>query len=137
MLLLASMVLFSLAFFFLPMVLIFPSKFVTSFTFGSISFMSAIGIWNGPKATLRSLFNPERLPFTSVYLLSIFASLYAALVMGNYIVVLAASIAQVVALLWYGLSFVPGGTRGLSFLSSMMCRSVSGLCTNCYSSGSG
>lgn len=128
---------FALAFFFLPMVLLYPSKFATSFTFGSICFMSAFAIWNGPKPTLRSLFSRERWFFTLVYVASIVATLYSALILRNYLAVIVSASAQTVALLWYGATYIPGGTAGMGFISSMVCRAAHSMTRQCFSAVGG
>lgn len=70
-LLLASAVLFGMAVLFFPMALLMPAKFATSFTFGSLCFMGAFLVWRGVRPSLIQLLDPERLPFTAAYLLSI------------------------------------------------------------------
>jgi len=64
----------------LPMVVLFPAKFALSYTFGSILILSSFSFIRGPKTHFMSLLVRERLPFTACYILSIAATLYAALV---------------------------------------------------------
>lgn len=71
-LLIGSLVMFSLAIFvFLPMVLLVPTKFALSFTLGSLMFMTAFAILNGPRSTLRQLIARDRIVFSTLYTLSI------------------------------------------------------------------
>lgn len=75
-------------------------------------------LW-GPVNHLKHLFSSERLVFTSVYFLSLFATLYFALSLQSTIFTSIAAIVQVVALLCFVLSNVPGGQTGLKFFSSI------------------
>lgn len=118
MLLAGSAVLFSMAIFmFLPVVILFPSKFATTFTFGSLMFMAALAILRGPRSTLLGLLQRERLPFSGAYIGSIVLTLYAALVAQSYLLILLSVGVQFSALAWYGASFVPGGSVGMSIVS--------------------
>ena len=71
-------------------------------------------------------------PFSAAaaYLGSIGATLYAALIMKSYILSLVCSGLQVVALLYYVLSYFPGGAQGVKFMLNMFVSAV----TSCFSS---
>jgi hypothetical protein len=72
---------------------------------------------------LKGMCAPDRRLFTSIYLGSMFMTLYFTFQFGGasgYLLVLAASGAQMIALLWYLLSFLPGGAMGLQYLFSML-----------------
>lgn len=75
-------------------------------------------LW-GPVNHLKHLFSSERLLFTSVYFVSLFATLYFALSLQSTIFTSMAAIVQVAALLCFVLSNVPGGQTGLKFFSSI------------------
>lgn len=121
-----SALFFALAFFVgLPMLAVRPQKFALSFTFGSILFMSSFAILKGPMAHLQSLFVRERLLFTTIYFMSIFMTLYLTFSFGGisgYAFVMGASACQLMALLWYLISFLPGGSAGLNLVISAMWR---------------
>lgn len=121
-----SALFFALAFFVgLPMLALRPQKFALSFTFGSILFMSSFAILKGPMAHLQSLFVREQLLFTTIYFMSIFTTLYLTFSYGGasgYVLVMGASGCQLVALLWYLISFLPGGSAGLSIVLSAIWR---------------
>jgi hypothetical protein len=135
-LLIMSGVFFAVAFFIgLPLVLLSPGKFGMSFTLGSLLFMGAFAIMEGPVAHLKRTCSLERLPFTLVYITSMLATLYACIVAKSYIMTVACSIAQICALCWYALSQVPGGSRGLKYIAGMawtaglaMVKSVLSMC---------
>lgn len=67
----------------------------------------------GPTKHLRSMVARDRLPFSLAYVGSMVGTLYACLVLKSYIWVVAFSAVQMVALAWYFLSFVPGGSQGM------------------------
>lgn len=125
-LLFLSALFFALAFFVgMPMIAIRPQKFALSFTFGSLTFMASFGILVGPKEHISGIIKADRLPFTAIYFGSMLATLYFTFNMGGasgYLFVMGASGAQLVALLWYLISFLPGGSAGLSIVLSAMAR---------------
>uniref|UniRef100_A0A7S0Y7I4 Vesicle transport protein n=1 Tax=Pseudo-nitzschia delicatissima TaxID=44447 RepID=A0A7S0Y7I4_9STRA len=124
-LLFLSALFFALAMFVgVPMLAIKPQKFALSFTCGSITFMGSFAIMKGPYEHFRSMFTMERLPFTTIYLGSMFWTLYLTCSKGGlkgYAYVLIASGTQLVALLWYLISFLPGGAMGLQMLTRTLC----------------
>jgi hypothetical protein len=123
-LLFLSALFFALAFFVgMPMIAVRPQKFALSFTFGSFMFMLSFGILKGPMEHLKSLFQAERIYFTTLYFGSMFLTLYATFSYGGasgYILVMSASGAQLVALMWYLISFLPGGSSGLKYVGLAM-----------------
>ena len=83
--------------------------------------MSSFGILTGPAAHFQSMLTAERLPFTIIYMGSMCATLYFTFSFGGasgYVLVLVASGCQLIALLWYLISFLPGGSTGLSIVLS-------------------
>jgi len=123
-LLFLSVLFFALAFFVgMPMITLRPQKFALSFTCGSLTFMGSFGIMKGPQEHLLSMVQPDRLLFTTFYLGSMFATLYFTFRFGGasgYLLVITASVLQLVALLWYLISFLPGGTSGLTYVFAAM-----------------
>jgi Got1/Sft2-like family len=123
-LLFLSALFFALAFFVgLPMIAFKPQKFALSFTCGSITFMGSFGILKGPMDHLQSMFTADRMFFTTIYFGSMFMTLYLTFTKGGikgYALVMAASAAQLLALLWYLVSFLPGGAMGLQLVARAM-----------------
>lgn len=119
-----SALFFALAFFVgMPMIAVRPQKFALSFTCGSLTFMGSFGIMKGPAEHLMSMIQPDRLAFTFLYLTSMFLTLYCTFSFGGasgYLLVVASSGAQLVALLWYLISFLPGGASGLKYVFAAM-----------------
>ena len=110
----------------LPLIVIAPSKFATSFTVGSLCIMGSFGALRGPKQQLEHMLSADRLSFTSVYLGSILGTLYAALVMHSYVLSILCSGVQVVALLYYVMSYFPGGEAGMKAAVGMLGQGFAG-----------
>lgn len=122
---LGSLILYGAAVFvFLPMVILAPSKFASSFTFGSILWMAAFAMLRGPKTMALSLANKEKLPFTTSYIGSLLLTLYATMISQSYFLILLAVIIQMTAMVWYSASHIPGGTAAAGALGRL-----------CFSSG--
>ncbi|KAJ3330903.1 Vesicle transport protein [Kappamyces sp. JEL0680] len=119
----SSFIFFMISLFTLPMVLLAPGKFAMTYTMGSLLFLSSFTLLNGWKAHAKHLFSWERAPFTGVYLGSMAACLYFAVVSPNYLAILLFTVFQIIALAWYLGSYLPGGTQGLRW----MARSTTGL----------
>ncbi|KAK3832010.1 MAG: ER-to-golgi vesicle protein transport Sft2 [Linnemannia gamsii] len=99
---------FMIAFFVgLPLLIVKPSKFATSFTLGSILLMASFALLRGPAAHLKALISKERLPFTGTYLGSMIFVLYSSLILGNYFLTIIGIVIEVLALLYYFTSYSP------------------------------
>jgi len=86
---------------------------------GSLTFLGSFAILKGPKEHFLSLIQADRLYFTTIYFGSMFMTLYFTFSFGGasgYLLVISASACQLVALVWYLISFLPGGTAGLSYV---------------------
>eukprot|EP00742_Colponemidia_sp_Colp-10_P002513 GILJ01002685.1.p1 GENE.GILJ01002685.1~~GILJ01002685.1.p1 ORF type:complete len:280 (+),score=34.08 GILJ01002685.1:62-841(+) len=122
-LLVIGLICFFLAFSFLPLVVLRPSKFALLFTIGSLCFMGSFAFLRGPLEHAKYLFSMERLPFTLTYFGSMLLTLYASLIAQSYIMVVVFAVCQIFALLWYSCSYFPGGTRGMQFITKMIAKS--------------
>lgn len=124
----------------LPMITIRPQKFALSFTFGSLTFMGSFGILRGPQAHFAAMFARDRIPFTLTYLGSMVGTLYFTFTahgVKGYVTVLIASGIQLLALLWYLITFLPGGAQGMRVLTSAiltMLRPIIVGCSKCCKS---
>ena len=110
----------------LSVVLLAPSKFAVSFTLGSACFMGSFALLQGPWSWFKSVCSKERLPFTLSYFGSMGITLYACLSLRSYVLTLAFSSLQLLALAWYGSSYVPGGRTGMYFVTKMLGRMLKG-----------
>lgn len=135
-LLFLSALFFALAFFVgVPMLALKPQKFALSFTCGSLTFMASFGILSGPLEHLKSMFRAERMLFTTIYLGSMFVTLYLTCTKGGlkgHALVLICSAVQLVTLMWYLVSFLPGGTMGLSMVMRAMCTILQPVFSACF-----
>ncbi|KAK4302127.1 hypothetical protein Pmani_001723 [Petrolisthes manimaculis] len=114
-----GLVCFSLAAMYFPLLVFKARKFALLFTLGSLfSVMSFSFLW-GPINHLKHLFSAERIMFTSVYFISLFATLYFALSLQSTILTSISAVVQVVSLLCFVLSNIPGGQTGLRFFSGI------------------
>lgn len=134
-LLLLSCVFFALAFFVgVPMLTVRPQKFALSFTCGSVMFMGSFAILKGPHEHLWSMLAYDRIHFTVAYLGSMMLTLYLTFTVGGaqgYVSVLAASGIQLLALLWYLVTFLPGGAAGMRLLTQALWATLKPLMVGC------
>lgn len=120
---------FSFATVYIPVIVIKARKFALMFSLGSLFTLGSFSFLWGPCNHLQHLFSKERLPFTSVYLGTLIATLYFALSLQSYPLTSIAAVGQVVALLWFVVSYIPGGQTGMKFFAricSAMCRKGGG-----------
>lgn len=115
---------FGLAVSFLPMLIVNPRKFSLLFTLGSVFTLSSFSFLWGPYSHMVHLFSKDRLPFTLVYFSTLIATLYFAMGLQSAILTPIAAILQVLALLWFVISYIPGGQTGLKFFTKLF----SGFC---------
>ena len=97
--------------------------------------MGSFGIMKGPKEHLMSMFAPDRMYFTTIYIGSMLLTLYLTFSKGGiqgYVFVLTASGIQLAALLYYLISFLPGGTMGLSLVMRAICSMLQPLLAACF-----
>ena len=76
----------------------------------------------GPVAYLKHLLSGPRLPFTAAYTGSIALCFFATLGLHSTLLALVAAIVQLIALLWYLVSYFPMGASGLRVATSFGAR---------------
>ena len=96
----------------LPAAPLAPAKFALPYTLGSACNMASMGVLRGPRAQLAHMATAERAPLSALYVGSMLATLWAALVAHSYVLTAGASLVQLAALLIYTLSYFPGGLAG-------------------------
>ncbi|TQD85978.1 hypothetical protein C1H46_028457 [Malus baccata] len=109
---------------FLPVMVLMPQKFAICFTLGCAFIIASFFALKGPKNQLAHMSSKERLPFTVGFLGSMVGTIYVSMVLHNYILSVFFSVLQVLALAYYAVSYFPGGSAGLKFLSSALKSSV-------------
>ncbi|XP_050235827.1 protein transport protein SFT2-like [Mercurialis annua] len=109
---------------FLPVIVLMPQKFAICFTLGCIFIIASFVALKGPKNQFDHMISPERLPLTLGFLGSMVGTLYVSMVLHSYILSVFFSVIQVLALAYYAISYFPGGSAGMKFLSSSLISSV-------------
>ncbi|KAI5065974.1 hypothetical protein GOP47_0018598 [Adiantum capillus-veneris] len=109
---------------FLPVMVVMPQKFAICFTLGCLFVMGSFFVLKGPRTQFWHMISRERLPFTAGFMTSMAATIYASMVLHSYLLSVVFSGVQVFALLYYVVSYFPGGSAGMRFLSSMLTSSV-------------
>ncbi|KAJ1959771.1 protein transport protein sft2 [Dipsacomyces acuminosporus] len=102
-----------MAFMSLPWMIISPQKFATAFSLGSIATITGIALLRGPRAHTQHMLSRERLLFTISYFGSVFFTLFFSVIVHSYLGTLFFVVIQVIALVWYVVSYFPGGSAGL------------------------
>ncbi|KAK8156247.1 Got1/Sft2-like family-domain-containing protein [Phyllosticta citrichinensis] len=92
-----------------------PTKFAVLWTMGSVLFLASWAVMMGPKQYVQHLVSGPRLPFTAAYFGTIALTLYFSLGLHSTFLTLISSIAQLICLLWYLVSYFPMGSSGLRF----------------------
>lgn len=114
---LAALAMFATCFalMFTPIFLVKPRKFAILWTMGSVLFLVSWAVMLGPIQYVQHLISGPRLPFTAAYFGSIALTLYFSLGLHSTLLTFVSSIAQLVCLLWYLVSYFPMGSTGLRF----------------------
>lgn len=122
----AACLLLMIAFFRLPLSVLFPTKFVLPFCFANLFIFVSFGFLHGFGSYGRHLISRERWPFTALFFGSTLATLYVTYGIQFYPVTLVFSVIQMIASASYMVSYVPGGSTGLSFIGSTIRSKVTG-----------
>ncbi len=112
------------SFTFLPFLLIAPQKFATLFTFGSLMMLGSFSTLRGHAAFREHLFSSDKLPFTLGYSACLIGTLWSALLGKGYVLTLVFSVAQMIGLLYFLVSYFPGGVQALTFAGSAIVAAV-------------
>lgn len=115
--LLGAVACFALCFVISPMLVFKARKFALLWTLGSVLFVVAFGALQGPRNFVLHLVTPSRLPFTLAYFGSIVATLVFSMVFKSTILTILACLTQILAAVWYTVSYFPMGTQSLKFVS--------------------
>ncbi|CAN6448269.1 unnamed protein product [Victoria cruziana] len=109
---------------FLPVMVLMPQKFAICFTLGCLFIIGSFFALKGPKNQLAHMSSKERLPFTLLFIGSMVGTIYVSMVLHSYVLSVLFSVLQVLALTYYALSYFPGGSAGLKFLTSTVTSSI-------------
>lgn len=118
-----------LSFLFIPVIILFPQKFVSLFSLGSFIVLVSFIFIHGTFAYLEMLFNKKRILFTFLYLVSLVSGIVLA-VKGIYVFSLVCAGFQLFAVIVFGLSFIPGGSFGINLLFRMVSSPIKKMTSN-------
>ena len=104
---------------FLPVIIISPYKFVLCFSIGSLLILTSFIFVYGTKSYFETLFSKSRFLFTILFLSSILLGLVFAW-SEYFFFSLICSFFQLVTLIVFTLSFIPGGHGGITFIGRML-----------------
>ncbi|KAJ4913259.1 Got1/Sft2-like vescicle transport protein family [Raphanus sativus] len=109
---------------FLPVMVLMPQKFAISFTLGCGFIIGSFFALRGPQNQLAHMTSMERLPLTLGFIATMVGTIYVSMVLHSYILSVLFSVLQVLALVYYCISYFPGGSSGMKFLGSALTSSV-------------
>ncbi|TMW59028.1 hypothetical protein Poli38472_007173 [Pythium oligandrum] len=121
---LMALMFFGMSSIFLPLIMIRPSKFALSFTFGSMCAMGAFAMLKGPAAYAKDLLQSKTIVLTTFYFLTLGATLYSCLVLGSYMMVVFSSVCQLITLGIFALSVFPGGNASLKTFGTLFMKAA-------------
>lgn len=110
---------FTLCIFLFPVLAIKPRKFALLWTMGSLLFVLAFGVLMGPMAYIKHVTSRERLPFSLFFFCSCISTLYFAAFAKSTILTIVCACVELIAVLYYAISYFPMGATGLRMLSSI------------------
>lgn len=123
--LLAAIACFTLSFFLFPVLALKPRKFGLLWSLGSLLFVISFGVLQGPVAYFKHLTSAQRLPFTCFFFGSVLLTVYFSAIQKSTILTLVFSLVEIVAVLYYTVSYFPFGAQTLRMMSSLGYRHVS------------
>lgn len=118
----------------LPMVVLSPSKFAFAFSIGSLLVLAAFTSLKGWRQQLKHMVSKERIWFSAAYIASVFATLYSATIMKSYLLSLICCALQMAALIYYVVSYFPGGVESAKTVMLMFYRTCLSCCGTLFRS---
>lgn len=120
----AAIFLFFLAMFHLPFVVIRPAKFVVPYCMGSMFILVSFGFLHGFVSYSKHLMSKKKIVYSIWFIMATIATLHVALSLKSYILTVIMALVQMAGMLTFIISYVPGGSSGISFMSSMVTSSI-------------
>ncbi|XP_014475261.1 PREDICTED: protein transport protein SFT2 [Dinoponera quadriceps] len=115
---------FCLSAIYIPVLLLKARKFALLYSLGSLFFLTSFCFLWGPMSYTKSLFTAEKRCFTLSYFTTLAGTLYFALHLQSTPLTVFCAVLQLIAMLSFLISHVPGGTTGLMFFTRMFKSSV-------------
>lgn len=116
---LGSIACFTICIFLFPVLAVKPRKFGLLWSMGSLLFVLAFGIFMGPVAYLKHLASKERLPFTVFFFSTCTLTIYFAAFAKSTLLTIPCAVLELIAVIYYGISYFPFGGTGLKVISSV------------------
>ncbi|XP_034936078.1 vesicle transport protein SFT2C [Chelonus insularis] len=116
---------FCLSAIYVPVLLLKARKFGLLYSLGSLFILLSFTFLWGPLNYFKSLFTPERRCFTISYLLTLGGTLYCALHLQSTPLTIFCGVLQIITLLYFLVSHIPGGTTGLMYFGKLFKSPVS------------
>mmetsp|Transcript_67616 Transcript_67616/g.213960 ORF Transcript_67616/g.213960 Transcript_67616/m.213960 type:complete len:241 (+) Transcript_67616:57-779(+) len=133
-LLLLGLLLMSISTASFPLIVLAPHKFAGMFTTGSLCILGSFAALRGFGNFAVHLTSPERLPFSAAYLGSMVGTIWASLWARSALLTIVFSAVQISQLLWFFVSYIPGGSSVLGFVCDALKQACCGCC--CRKGGS-
>ena len=108
-----------LSLFLLPLIITSPSKFSMCFGLGSVLILVSFLFYHGTKNYIMKLFDKKRFIITILFLCSIILGFIFSLGK-HYFISLLCSLFQLISLILFILTFVPGGKKGINCIKKKM-----------------
>ena len=116
---LGSVACFTICVFLFPVLAVQPRKFGLLWSMGSLLFVLAFGVLQGPIACMKHLTSRERLPFTVFFFTSCFMTIYFAACTKSTLLTMPCAVLELIAVIYYAVSYFPFGGAGLRMISSI------------------
>lgn len=105
---------------FLPLAVINPKKFVSLFSLGSLLIIGSFIFIYGTREFVGMLFSKTRWVLTTLFLSSIAIGIFFSFYGDFFIVAYICSVLQLITLVTFVLSFIPGGGMGINFIWNLI-----------------
>lgn len=118
--------------FLIPFLIVKARKFSLLFTLGSLFMIFSFSFLYGPVNHFKHLFSLDRFIFTFTYFGTLILTLYFAMAVQSTPWTVVFAVLQVIALIWFLLSYIPGGHTGLKFFTQLCTSSVTNSVTKTF-----
>lgn len=115
---LAAVFFFSMSFVLFPVLALKPRKFGLLWSLGSILFVVAFAILNGPVAYLKHMVSKDRIYFSALFLVTVFTTIYFSVVVKSTLLTVISGFCELIAVIYYTVSYFPFGAQTLSMITS-------------------
>lgn len=124
---LAAVFFFTMSFVLFPVLALKPRKFGLLWSLGSLLFVVAFAVLNGPVAYLKHMVSKDRIYFSAFFIVTVFTTLYFSVIVKSTILTVLSGFFEILAVLYYTFSYFPFGAQTLSLLTTSGGRLLIGL----------